>query len=367
MACQVAGSGGGTVFTAAVAGAGVPANPTLATAKEMQAPSEQYLAEFAAKALDGKPAKYAGDDTLKTKQRKFGVLYDDSPAGPDIGVFQKTFTKYGGKASSLVLIPFSVPADPTQVSPMAQQQAPTIAAKLKSENVTTVVPFMNPTAAMVALTSAATSQSYFPEWLVGPGQDLDFYSRSYDKTQWAHAFGIVWYPPWVDDQSDPLLAHFQWFWGKTQGTYSPGADALLRTLYNGIHIAGPNLNAKTFDAALNAFPPVGGAYSGMVASLEVSFAQPRGLAPRWGAALGFWSPTTSGPSQIINITGAGKFLYLDGAKRYLPGGFPKGDLPFFETAGTIATFPTLPASDRSPTYPCTGCPSSGGSLAPSHV
>ena len=50
-----------------------------------------------------------------------------------------------------------------------------------------------------------------------------------------------------------------------------------------------------------AFPPVGGAYSDMVVSLEVSYAEPRGLAPRWATSLGFWSPTTSGPSQIINI------------------------------------------------------------------
>ena len=60
-------------------------------------------------------------------------------------------------------------------------------------------------------------------------------------------------------------------------------------------------------------------------------------------------------------------MYLDGAKRYLPEQFPKGSQSFFETEGAIATFPTLPASDQSPTYPCNGCPSSGGSQTPSRV
>jgi hypothetical protein len=367
MACQVAGAGGGATFSAAVAGAGVPANPTPATPQQMQAPSEQFLAEFLAKSLDGKPAKYAGDTALTTHKRKFGVLYDTSPAGLDISVFKKAFTKYGGKASDLDIVPFTVPNDPTQVANAAQEQAPTLVAKLQSDGDTTVVPFTNPTAMTVALTKAATSQNYFPEWAVGPGQDLDFYARSYDPKQWAHAFGNIWYPPWIDDLSDPLLSLFQWYWGKNQGTYSPGADALLRTLYNGIMVAGPKLTAATYDAALNAFPPAGGAYNNMVASLEVNLAQPRGLAPRWATGLGFWSPTTQGPSQIINIPGTGKYLYLDGAKRYLPGNFPKGDPGFFTTTGAIATFPTLPTSDHSPTYPCTNCPSTGSNQTPSHA
>lgn len=368
MACQVAGSGGGTVFSAAVAGRGVPANPLPPTPEESAAPSLRYAAEFAAKSLAGKKAEHAGDEALKTEPRKFGVLYDDSPAGPDIADFSTTFEKYGGKESDVVLIPFTVPTDPTQVSNAAQEMAPTLATKLKSEGVTTVVPFLAPTTAMISLTKAATSQQYFPEWLAGPFHDLDFYARSYDQEQWAHAFGNVWFPPWVEDRSDPILGQFQWFWGDDQGTYSPGADSLLRTLYTAIHIAGPNLNAKTYDAALSAFPPVGGAYSDMVVALEVNYAEPRGLAPRWATALGFWSPTTTGPSQIINLQGTGKWLYLDEGKRYLPGKFPKGDLPFFETQGAIATFPTLPASDQPSTkYPCNGCPSTGGSLTPSRA
>jgi hypothetical protein len=368
MACQVVGAGGGAVFSAAVSGRGVPANPPPPTPEESAAPSLRMTAEFAARSLAGKPAKYAGDDALKTEQRKFGVLYDDSPAGPDISDFTTAFEKYGGKESDLVLIPFTVPTDPAQVSNAAQEMAPTLATKLKSEGVTTVVPFTAPTTATVSLTNAATAQQYFPEWLPGPFHDLDFYARMYDQEQWAHAFGNVWFPPWVDDQSDPILGQFQWFWGEDQGTYSPGADSLLRTLYTAVHLAGPTLNAKTYDAALSAFPPVGGAYSGMVVALEVSFAQPRGLAPRWATALGFWSPTTSGPSQIINLQGTGKYLYLDGGKRYLPGKYPKGDPGFFESDGAIATFPTLPPSDQpSTTYPCNGCPSNGGSQTPSNA
>ena len=179
MACQVVRRGRRPVFSAAVSGRGVPANPPPPTPEASAAPSLRLTAEFAAKSLAGKPAQYPGDSALKTEQRKFGVLYDDSPAGPDISDFTKTFEKYGGKKSDLVVIPFTVPTDPTQVSNAAQEMAPTLATKLKSEGVTTVVPFTAPTTATSSRsTKAATSQQYFPEWLPGPFHDLDFYARA---------------------------------------------------------------------------------------------------------------------------------------------------------------------------------------------
>ena len=56
-----------------------------------------------------------------------------------------------------------------------------------------------------------------------PYNDLDFFARSFDQEQWAHAFGQVWFTPYVaGGASDALTALFQWYWGKTQGTHSPG-------------------------------------------------------------------------------------------------------------------------------------------------
>ena len=49
----------------------------------------------------------------------------------------------------------------------------------------------------VFFTREATKEAYFPEWLqTGTGlTDTTFFGRTYDQTQWAHAFGIS--PLWV--------------------------------------------------------------------------------------------------------------------------------------------------------------------------
>ena len=70
-----------------------------------------------------------------------------------------------------------------------------------------------------------------------------------------HAFGQVWFTPYVaGGASDALTALFQWYWGKTQGTHSPGIFSNVYTLYNGVMTAGPKLTPKSFNAALGEVP-----------------------------------------------------------------------------------------------------------------
>ena len=361
------GGGGGPVFDAALQGK-VPVVNAISPIATND-PIASNAAEWTGKALVGGKAKWAGDPALRDQQRVFGVIYPSGSAGIDLAVFTKTFAKYGGKAAAAVDYDFGT--DQAQETALAQQQAPTLVAKLKAAGVTTIVNFGDGPYATPAFMRAATAQDYKPEWIItGAGyQDIDVVGRLSDQQQMAHAFGLLWFAPYAEGLQDPYKSLFQWYWGKDKGTQSVGAMAYLMPVYAGIQLGGPKLTAASYVAGLNRFPPTGGAYSGQVSTLEVSYRAPKGEPPPRGSALGWYSATTVGPSQVIGAgsTGAGKFMYLDGGKRYIGGKFPKGEPDFFDPSKAIAQLSAPPAAEEPPTYACAGCPSSGGGPAPSSL
>lgn len=361
-------SGGGIVFESALQGKvpviiGVPCCGVIPPRVRNNALTTN-AAEWTGRALVGRKAKWAGDDALKSKTRVFGVVYPGGDNGIDFALFTKEFGKHGGKVASSVSYPTG--ADPLRAPQDSVDQAVTFITRLKAAGVTTIVNFADGLAMTPALTKAATAQDYFPEWVVtGSGyQDQDIVARASDPEQLAHAFGLVWFSPYV--ASAATTSPFQWYWGKDKGTMSGGASGVLLPLYTGIHLAGPKLTAKTFERALLAYPPAGGAFSNQVTTLEISWAEFGAAAPR-GSALGWWSNDTTGPTQSLSGAGAGpgKYLYLQGGKRYVGGTFTKAEPKFFDESASIAQLDAVPASEQVPTYPCDGCPSSGGGPAPS--
>jgi hypothetical protein len=362
-----ASGGGGSVFQQAVAAAGVPGNDPPLSASDLLKPLELNIAEWAGKELVGGKAKFGGDD-VKAKPRVFGVIYPGGADGMDLDVFTKAFAKYGGKVASDAAVGYSVPTDPAAQTAAFQEQASPLVAKLKNAGVTTVINFAG--AGLTAnatgtFTKQATSQDWFPEWIVtgSPYNDLDFFARSFDQQQWAHAFGQVWFTPYVaGGASDALTALFQWYWGKSQGTHSPGIFSLVYRLYNGVMTAGPNLTGKTFDAALRKFPASGGGFQNMITNLETGI--PPAPIPQRGTALAWWDPKATGGSNQIGIPGTGKYAYLNDGKRYLRGKYPDELQPFFDPAKSVLQFDAIPAQDQIGPYPCDMCPSTGGSQTP---
>jgi hypothetical protein len=314
----------------------------------------------------GQTAKWAGEASMKSKTRVFGVVYADQ--GIRLSTFTTGLAKYHGK----VAVAASYPGigDVASGNPNAQEEAPTLIAKMKSAGVTTIVSFADGPYTMPALTAAATKQDYFPEWVItGFGyQDINVVARLYDKQQMAHAFGLVWFNPYVSGSQDPIKDLFQWYWGKDKGTFSTGAMAYLTVLYNGIQLGGPRLDAGTFYAGLVAFPPTGGAYSNQVTTLESSYLSQGAVPPR-GSAIAWWDPSSVGPSQIVGTSaiGPGEFWYMDGGKRYIGGHFPSGEPNLFSKQGAVANFTSAPPGEAPPNYTCTNCPSTGGGPAASSL
>ena len=81
------------------------------------------------------------------------------------------------------------------------------------------------------------------------------------------------------------------------------------------------------------------------------------FAPVW------WdSETPDAYSQIFLSQAKGGEWYVDGAKRYKAGDWPKKPMTFFDKTTAIQVFPTSPTPPAQPN-PCTGCPSA---VLPAH-
>ena len=369
-------SGGGPIFEREVARTGVPI-VIPAAPDDPQNPYIPYLlpvAEFIGKALVGKPAEFAGQEDLRSKERAFAVVYQGSSLGVegmDVNLFKKELAKYGGE--TVIDLEYSPGSSSDERTAKAQEQAPTLATRLKQSGATTVVLFVDPRAMLPALLTQMTQQEFFPENIITTFgfQDITFYGRIFDQEQWKHAFGPIWFFPFVQGYSDPIKAAFQWYWGADKGTFCTCAFAMVTGIYSGIHLAGPKLTQKTFAGAFSMSKPRGGYYSDSVTTFEAAPVKPGkpNLAGR-GYALGWWDPDTEGPTQLQGVVGQGVTQYLDGGQRYVYGHFPKygkNEQPAFfdRTAGTtIYQLDSIPPNDVLPDYACEDCPSSGGGAAP---
>ena len=329
--------------------------------------------EFVGKQLVGKKAEYAGNPDFKKTNRTIGVLYP--PAVFDLKKwFVPQVEKQGGKITPNAILEYTsngtTVGDPTT----AQEQAPTLVAKLKDLGITTVVMFTDVEMGK-AVTAQATRLEYQPEWVIAgyQYQDLALLARSYDQDQWAHAFGISNLFPYVkpaDPNAPTALDAVQWYYGRGNGTSSIPGGAYVAWVMAGIQYAGPNLTPKTFRQGLFSVPATGGAASDLPIGFQTGYGKTVGLPYDEYLALGtdfapvWWdAETPDAYSQIFLSQAQGGEWYVDGAKRYKAGTWPTKPMTFFDKATAIQVFPTSPVPASQPN-PCTGCPSDGAPGTP---
>jgi hypothetical protein len=220
-----------------------------------------------------------------------------------------------------------------------------------------------------AVMKAATTQDYFPEWVItGLGfQDIDFVARLlWPAEQTAHVFGIGASPPYAADGSSAngLESFFDSYWGDTQGTYAPVAVGIGFLLFSGIQLAGPGLTPETFEQGVFSMPPAGGAIDGQISNFMNAYGRGAGVPYDEYQTIGvdyamkWWDPEAFGVSNlVVGPPAAGKFTFLNGAERYYAGEWPTGDQRFFDRAASIAQLDAPPPGDAPPNFPCDGCPS----------
>lgn len=263
-------------------------------------------AEYSTKKLCGKNATHAGGD-LKGKPRKFATMApENSWYQESVQVARGTFT--AAKCEPGVNIAYQL-----DLGTMSNQ-ATNIVAQLKSSGVTTILCGCDPVIP-VFLSGAAARQSYFPEFIIAGTAltDTDIVGQLWNQEFAKHAFGISSLTEAVPAQQTLGYAAYRAV-RKDEPAFS--VDIIyyqMAQMAIGLQMAGPNLNPKTFEAGMHAYP-------GKLGPAGYWAFGPNDMTTADDVREIYWSPTAV--SKYNQKRGA--YLETD-RKRYKQGEIPGGD------------------------------------------
>jgi hypothetical protein len=310
-------------------------------------------AEMIGKLAGPGPAELAGDPDLQNRQRKYGLVWFDRPAGDQaesVQAMRDALAEFDIEIAPEADIRYEL--DLTRL----QENARTIISRLKDAGVTTVI-FRGDLITPQELTAEATAQDYFPEWILGPSvlADTTRWARSYDPEQWSNGFGIsTTQSTRAEVVTQTPFRLYDWAYGgdppnNTIDTQEPP----LRWMFIGIHLAGPNLTPDTFREGLFRFPPAGGGPT----TAQVSFGDHGvwsdiDLGGADDATILWWDPDASGQDENGN-EGQGMYRYANGGQRYTLGNFPDAleEAGLFDNESSVLIYDQVPPEDRTPDYP----------------
>lgn len=321
-----------------------------------------HAAEFIGKQLTGKNAEYAGDEAMHDQERVFGyVAYNTEDA-----YYTPMINELESRLKDEYDTEFAVVREHMLDLEVAAERAETFIASMKDAGVTSILITGDPVMPSY-LTSAATAQDYYPEWILGPTvlADSTAFARAsgvtggYDPAQWANAFGISL--PGArgeqDVQQSWMLFQWQYCEAPVSNVYSVHIYG-PQTLVSGIHLAGPNLTPESFQAGLMKGAPHGG-----VPTVALNSRGDHGVWPEFDVGgsddvtLVFWDPEAEGPSETGEV-GLGMYRYVDSGKRYAPLEWPTDEITFFDYENSPTLITDFSGEDMLPPYdsPCGGPP-----------
>jgi hypothetical protein len=296
------------------------------------------------------PAELAGDPELRERERVYALVHYDNPDGDHAAVFQQLRDQLADNGIELATdVEFTL--DTTRM----QESARTIISRLESAGVTTVIYYGDPLTPG-ALTHEATAQDYHPEWLLGPStlMDTTVFARQADPEQWRNGFGVSFTAARGEGSATDPWRLYEWAFGEPPANNTVGLlEPPLRTVFTGIHLAGPDLTPETFRDGLFRSPVVGGSPT----APQVS----RGDHGIWpgidyggsdDAAIIWWDPDESGEDETGNL-GQGMYRYAAGARRYTPNEFPSTpeEAGLFDVDSSVTVYDRPPPEERVPDYP----------------
>ena len=322
------------------------ANSPYVIGLEMNADEAQIqLADYIGAQLAGRPAAFAGSPAMHHEKRKFGLVYITFGQASEIQTdhFVQSLARFGVKLAARLAYTSPVTIDSVG-----------LIAKLKAAGVTSVI-FSGDPVAPGSLTRAATSQNYFPEWIISGSvlTDTSIFARTYDQQQWAHAFGISFLGARTDPKASGSIYLYHWFYGKNPpaATGAPITIALITLLFAGVQGTGPDLTPANLLTGLFAAPKPPGALTQPM----ITYGN-HGIWPQTDylgiddATEIWWNPKAFGPDEL-NRPGQGLYEYVQGGKRYLPGQWPHVAPDVFTTNGAVTIYETIPPAERVPNYP----------------
>jgi hypothetical protein len=325
----------GPAFAVELASRGVICGPTCATALPEEIIDEYYpymwssaispdqaamlAAEMVGKLAGPGPAEMAGDEAMRGEERKYALVHFDTAEGDHQAVFEALRDNLAENGIELTTdVPYLLDI------PRLQETARTIIARLKSAGITTVMFYGDPLAPG-ALTLEATEQGYFPEWILGPSllADTTIFARRADPNQWKNGFGLSLPAARGERSTLDAFKVYEWAFGAPPDNNTVSVlEPLMRTMFTGIHLAGPDLNPETFRDGLYRFEPAGGNPTSPLSS--------RGEHGIWpevdnggtdDATIIWYDPEATGEDETGN-PGTGMYRYAKGGERYVLGEFP---------------------------------------------
>ncbi len=203
--------------------------------------------------LAGMPAIYSGSPSLRSKTRRFGVIY---PNAVTILPCAKQAIAMLKAAGYPAVATFDYSFD---IGSLAGQ-APAIMSDFKSKGVTTVICACDPITPS-ALAAAAVAQGYYPEWLTlnfGNSITRGIMNSTAAKAEWAHDATI--YTQSVPPQDSEYALAYKLATGHAlRGmTATIQAEAIypnILFLFDGLQQAGPDLTPETFQRGVWSLPP----------------------------------------------------------------------------------------------------------------
>ena len=287
----------------------------------------RLAAEYACKKLHDKPASFAGDFTLQSKKRTFGVIYYDNENGtPNAKAFEQFFGEMcGGKVDEWA--GYTVD-DAGGATALAQ-----VITKMQVRGITTIIPF-NDWITNIGLTGAADQAKYYPEWFInGFGAiDRNGLARLQNTNEWRHAFGFT------SLEMERRTSNTECFraYKSIEPTSEPEADICayvypsMASIAAGIQQAGPRLTPSTFQAGMFTLGhrfydhpvwAIGGGYG------AGDHTYTDNVAEIW------WDPIADEPNGGVKAVGA--YRYVRDGLRYKVGELPTEDSRVFVEGVTV--------------------------------
>ena len=299
-----------------------------------------HTAEYIAKRLNGKPAKWAGDDKfppqqMRSKQRKFGLIYLEGNEGkvdPEGKRARDDLVRELKRYGISLAVEVGYLYDPGR----NQVDMTNMIAALKRAGATTIILYVDPLSPAL-ITQEASRQQYYPEWFIaGTGlSDTTAAGRIYDQTQWSQAFGIS--PLWITWQTVARSNGYREFHHGMPGM-RPGDEGVLINIYRaypqllgiGIQMAGPNLTPDSFARGMFNYPRTGGKPAAPLVYFNRQFPTAiKDMIEIW------YNGSGSGPDER-GEQGRGLIMKADMGRRYQVGQWPQADPRAFDPNGAIS-------------------------------
>ena len=295
-------------------------------------------------------ATMAGDPALREQDRVYGLVHYDTPNGDHQGVYEQFVAALEEQGIELATdIEFTLDLA------RAQDNARTNISRLREAGVTTVIYYGDPLTPG-ALTNEATAQDYWPEWILGPNllMDTTIFARLTDGEQWKNGFGVSATPARADREDTDAFRIYRWAYGEEAPNNNARIiEPAIRTIFTGIHMAGPELTPEAFRDAMWRTPPAGGGPTQPLVSRG-----DHGLWPDldWGGSddgtLIWWDPTATGEDEV-GTEGTGMYRYANGGQRFTYFDRPESpeEARLFDVEASVTVYDEIPEEDRVPDYP----------------